>query len=261
MGNQRGRPLNFQDMNPAFFDTYIRYLVEDCGNAHNTVAKKLGFLKSFLNWAGKHKHAEKSVAEDLAVPTARKVAHVALTEAELTQMVATHLPDRLARVRDVFCFGCYTGLRFSDIAQLSQANFTHQGSTPALRLTVRKTKEPLVLPLAPQALAIWEHYAGALPVLSNQKTNAYLKEIGQQAGIDSPVQQVRHVGSRVDATTQPKFSLITTHTARRTFATLSAARGMNPIILQRILGHATLNQTLDYIKEIDGTAEMLKVWG
>jgi hypothetical protein len=36
---------------------------------------------------------------------------------------------------------------------------------------------------------------------------------------------------------------------------------MNPIILQRILGHATLNQTLDYIKEIDGTAEMLKVWG
>jgi integrase len=96
---------------------------------------------------------------------------------------------------------------------------------------------------------------------NNQKTNAYLKEIGQEAGIESPVQQVRHVGSRVDATTQPKYACITTHTAWRTFATLSAACGMNPIILQRILGHATLNQTLDYIKEIDGTAEMLKVRG
>jgi integrase len=92
---------------------------------------------------------------------------------------------------------------------------------------------------------------------NNQKTNAYLKEIGQEAGIESPVQQVRHV----DATTQPKYACITTHTALRTFATLSAACGMNPIILQRILGHATLNQTLDYIKEIDGTAEMLKVRG
>lgn len=262
--------LLYIHMDAAFFERYTQFLITEKQNSNNTIARKLGFLKTFLNWSARHKLHKHKEYEEVKTPTAKRVVHVALSESELDKLAKLNLQanERLERVRDIFCFGCYTGLRYSDVENLKPENIVDlQGESgsimKALRLNIIKTHEHLTVPLSALALAILERYDYCLPVVSNQKTNAYLKELGQLAKLDTPVQRVVFRGSERIETTQPKHELLTTHTARRTFATISASRGMNLVVLQRILGHATIQQTMEYIKEVEGAkvSEVLKVWG
>jgi len=249
------------DLADSIFDQYVEYLKTVKQNAHNTLTKKVQFLKTYLYWAREKGYAPPELGRKWKVPAPRRVLHVALTENELHHLQALVLPDRLAKTRDVFCFGCYTGLRYSDIGQLGPEHLHFQDQTPVVQFTVIKTRQPLTVALNPRAYAIWQQYGGKLPVLSNQKTNTYLKELMQLAGFDSPTQVVQFRGGTRTTEIVPKHKRISTHTARRTFATLSAAKGMNLVVLSRILGHSNIQQTMTYIKDIDGTAEMLKVWG
>lgn len=262
--------LLYTHMDAPFFERYTQFLITEKQNTNNTIARKLSFLKTFLNWSGRHKLHQCKEYTEVKILTPKRAGHIALTESELDNLAKLNLKkeERLERVRDVFCFGCYTGLRYSDVENLKPENIVdlpgENGSVmKALRLNIIKTHEHLTVPLSALALAILEKYDYRLPVVSNQKTNAYLKELGQLAKLETPVQRVVFRGSERIETTQPKHELLTTHTARRTFATISASRGMNLVVLQRILGHATIQQTMEYIKEVEGAkvSEVLKVWG
>ena len=95
---------------------------------------------------------------------------------------------RLDRIRDLFVIGCYTGLRFSDYSQLRPLNVISNEDGYALKVTTQKTAARVVIPLNPTVLTILEKYDGVPPrVMSNQKFNQYLKELGQLAGLTTPV--------------------------------------------------------------------------
>src|SRR5699024_8206172 len=102
---------------------------------------------------------------------------------------------RLAQVRDIFCFACATGLRYSDLNLLRRENI----KSVCIKLTVKKTKEPLTIPLTQYSKNILAEYAEhhqPLPMISNQKLNDYIKELCKLADITEPVEIVRFRGTK-----------------------------------------------------------------
>ncbi|MEM7373914.1 MAG: site-specific integrase [Bacteroidota bacterium] len=260
----RKTKIRFSKIDRSFYDRFCQYLFEELNMSSNTVGRYIKSLKVFLNYAEDQGisvnpafHKFKVLQEDADI--------VYLSQEELQQLHDLDLStnQRLAHVRDVFLFGCYTGLRYSDISQLGKEHI-HPSS---ILLKTQKTRDRLKIPLIPQAKEILQRYEGkylnALPVISNQKMNDYLKELGELAGLDTPVRIVRHHGSKKVEKSHPKYELLTTHTARRTFITLSLEKGVRQEVLMQITGHKDFKTLMRYVKIVDKVKEeeMLKAWG
>ncbi|RMG67945.1 MAG: site-specific integrase [Bacteroidetes bacterium] len=260
---KKRRKLTFEGMNREFYDAFCGFLFQDMDMSLNTVGKYIKTLKTFLHYA---------VACGIEVnPAFRKFKvlkeepeMIYLTQAELDQLSALDLSKtRLKHCRDVFLFACYTGLRFSDLAQLKPEHVLDNH----IQFQTQKTRDRLRIPLLPQAKAILERYKGqylnALPVVSNQKMNDYVKELAQLAGIDTIVETTRTVGNTQYTRTFPKHVLISTHTARRTFITLSLEKGMRPEVVMQITGHKNYKTLMRYVRIVDKVKEeeLMKAWG
>lgn len=166
----------------------------------------------------------------------------ALTDAELQAMAAKSFPtDRLAQVRYIFLFSCYTGLAYADIQKLKRSEISFGIDGEKWIFTRRqKTDSASRIPLLPQALDILESYAlhpqcqiknKALPILTNQKMNAYLKEIADCCGISKR---------------------LTFHIAWHTFATtITLSNGVPIETVSKMLGHRNLKTTQHYAKILD----------
>jgi len=149
--------------------------------------------------------------------------------------------------RDLFCFSCSTGLRYSDIKQLKREHIYDD----EIRIKVIKTRENLSIPLnkySREILIKYSEYLKPLPNLSNQKLNKYLKAICQIAGINDCIEIIRYKGAKRIEETLPKYSLITAHTGRRTFVTLSLEKGMNAEEVKSITGHKDYKSFSRYVK-------------
>ena len=221
--------------------------MEELEHLNNTVGKYISALKTFMRWAAKRGYHENYIFEQFKAY--REEADVVyLTDEELTTLYELDLSNRtsLEQVRDVFCLGCYTGLRFSDIAALRPENIV-KGE---IHLTTYKTKQVLSIPLTLKATEIIKKYIDSpsfLPIISNQKTNDYLKVLGEIAGIDEPIIKTRFRGAERVEETHPKHQLLTTHTARRTFITLSLEKGMRAETVMKISGHKDYKTFKKYI--------------
>ena len=112
-------------------------------------------------------------------------------------------------------------------------------------------------------LARNSEYPQPLPVITNQKMNEYLKVLCKKAGINESVKTVKYKGSERIETTHKKFEIISTHTARRTFISLSLQKGMKPDVIMAITGHTTYKMMQKYLKIADSfkREEMDKAWG
>ena len=101
-------------------------------------------------------------------------------EIELIYKVDVKEKMYLDRVRDLFIVACYTGLRFSDLMQVRAENIINESSQ--IKIRTEKTNELIVIPLHKYVKEIIKKYDGSLPpVISNQKMNDYLKQIGKKA--------------------------------------------------------------------------------
>ncbi|WP_250629721.1 site-specific integrase [Aureibaculum algae] len=161
-------------------------------------------------------------------------------EIELFIEKKLHTP-RLDQVRDIFIFCCFTGLSYSDVKKLTKSNLVLGIDGEMWIKTFRtKTDTPSNIPLLPTAMAIINKYKNhqevinkevLLPVLSNQKSNAYLKEIADLTGITKN---------------------LTTHLARHTFATtITLSNGVPIESVSKMLGHKSLKTTQHYAKILD----------
>jgi len=164
----------------------------------------------------------------------------------------------LIPTKEAFCFCCFTGLRYSDIAKLTKENI--KGNH--LLLNTQKTRDRLTIPLNDYAKEILKRNNYSLPVTTNQDTNRNLKDIGEYAKIKDPVMIVKYRGAEELRIAEPKYNFITTHTARRTFVTLSLEKGMRAETLMQITGHKSFKTLKKYIKITDKvkSLEMDKVW-
>jgi integrase len=250
--------LEFSNVDMPFCEGFKNYLLGTVGIANTSVNNNVKYLKAFLNATfeqGIHEFAHFKrfrKLEDLQP----EVVYLTRTEKNaLATLNLDYLP-RLEQTRDVFLFECETGLRFSDV----QALRPEQIQDGHVLLTTLKTSDFLKVPLSPLAQTILQKYAGrsathALPVKSNQKSNADLKHIAQLARLTSPITTTQLRGKERKAITRPKYELVCTHTARRTFVTLALEGGMRPEVVMRITGHKDYKTLHRYLKITDAVVQ------
>lgn len=248
---------NFSDIDFKFYSEFRNWLLEEDELANSSVNKQFDYLKGFLRYASKFKLFDVSILNDFDRLKEYETHIVYVTKEELKKLWEHQFTsDRLERVRDLFVFACATGMRESDFSNIKPENVKNG----ELNFTTIKTHDPLVIPINSYSGAVLEKYEKILPKYSQQKFNDYIKEVAQEVGLDTPEQVITYrKGVRIE-TTVPKYELITSHTARRTFITQCIMRGMPIPIIRSMTGHKDLKSFQKYIKitDTDKRKEMLK---
>ncbi len=249
-------PLDWDDINLNFYDSFILYLQKvNIGNTDepkyfsaNSVGKSIKNLKIFLNKATEdgintnlrfksHKFIKINVSTD----------NIYLTTDDLKKLSELDLSNLQGKekVRDLFLVGCWTGLRFGDLSKVRPENI----KDGFIYVQQEKTGDRVVIPVHPVVLSVINKYDGQLPpAISNQKTNAALKAIGKLAEINESVNISSISGGIKHSKTYQKWELISSHTARRSFATNLYKAGFPSHSIMKITGHKSESAFLKYIK-------------
>ena len=250
--------LTFDFFDEKGLNDYVTYLRDVKEMRNSTIGKQLSFLKWFLRWAFK-KGLHQNNAYDSYKPklksTQKKI--IFLTWEELNKLREFEIPaakQALDRVRDVFLFQCFTGLRYSDVFNLRRSDIKGDH----IEVTTVKTSDSLIIELNKHSKAILDKYKDVafeddkvLPVITNQKMNDYLKELAELAGIDEPVRQTYYRGNeRIDEVT-PKYALLGTHAGRRTFICNALALDIPPQVVMKWTGHSDYKAMKPYIDIAD----------
>ncbi len=233
----RLRDISIKLVDFRFVTRFYEYLKANHAGSHNTVTKYVlnfkkivrmafanGWIRKdpFYYWKAKWEKTEREI----------------LTEEDIKKLLEAQLGlKRLRQVKDIFLFSCFTGLSYIDIKNLTGERI-RIGADGEKWITINRTKTKVqstipLLPIAKQILDKYEVSAKGklLPVLSNQKTNAYLKEIATICGINKR---------------------LTFHLARHTFATtVTLSNGVPIESVSKMLGHTSLRTTQIYAKVID----------
>ena len=250
--------LTFEFFDERGLNDYVGYLRDVKEMRNTTIGKQLSFLKWFLRWAfrkGVHQNNAYDSYKPKLKSTQKKI--IFLTWEELNKLREFEIPaakQALDRVRDVFLFQCFTGLRYSDVFNLRRSDIKGDH----IEVTTVKTSDSLIIELNNHSKAILDKYKDVvfeddkvLPVITNQKMNDYLKELAELAGIDEPVRQTYYRGNeRIDEVT-PKYALLGTHAGRRTFICNALALGIPPQVVMKWTGHSDYKAMKPYIDIAD----------
>jgi len=258
------RLLTFDNIDLAFHKAYTSWLTSK-NYATNNVSKYIENVKTFMAIAVDEGYTTNIIYQKFNAPRVESE-NIYLTEEELGRIYNLDLSNnpRLDKVRDQFIFASWTGLRFSDFSTLQPEHFkTSPKGKPYIDLRQRKTGGRVVIPFVHEHVsAIRSKYNDRLPTgISNQKTNDYIKEICKLAEINS--RELKHIvkggrelvktsdGWDTKSTGVEKWQLVTSHTARRSFASNMFRRGFPSDALMKITGHKKLNVFMKYVKATD----------
>lgn len=260
--------IRFSNMDYDFFQSFQNFLFEhitDKGRTLNniTIAKQLSTLKTFLGYAKRSGIQVNSGFKDFVIKR-QKLEVIALSEREFFKVYHFDLSNnpRLDRVRDVFCFSCMVGYRYSDLEQLRRYHIKDD----VILLTTKKTKKPIETPINKIAKSILNKYANdekPIPVISNQKYNQYLTELFKLIELNDEIEIVRFRGSERIVKVFPKWSLITAHSGRKSFASMLLEKGVQPQIIMELGGWTDFKSFQRYIKVNKKTMRnaVLNAWG
>lgn len=229
-------PLDIIDY--AYIDGLNTFMQTAYNCKNNGAVNLLCCLKNFILYAIRNEWIEKNPFRYYKLRIDKTNVKIPLTKSELDTLIHKPMPnERLDKVRDVFCFCCLTGLAFTDTDNLRKEHIsTDEHGVVWIHKPREKTSVMSRIPLLPYPISVLRKYERdietavrnkLLPVPSNQKMNAYLKEIATICNIDKN---------------------LTTHCARHTFATLAIEYGIPIDIIAKILGHTNTNMTRRYAK-------------
>lgn len=268
--NKRFKPLTFTMIDHSFYDAYIKHLRTQTprgrqlrrpeglqtGLLNDSIGKYISDLKNFCKWAeerGYNQNQTYTRFKPISTGNRKRKAErrdiVTLTLDELTAFYQHDFSARpaLERVRDVFCFGCFTGQRWSDIERFNKDDLRGD----VWSFIAYKTKKRQVIDMcgfSAPALDILQKYNFTLPVISLQKFNDTLKTAGEAAGINTPVSIKRYSGVKEIETVQPKYYFMSSHMARRTCVSILLNNfGMAPSLVMEITAHTDLKTLQKYL--------------
>lgn len=244
--------VSFDSIDLNFDERFKDFLINDKKQTNNTVAKHYKNLKVFLNWATEKGYNTNAEFRKFKAKQIDGEIYF-LTWDELMKLFYFDIESpKLDRVRDIFCFGCFTGLRFSDILNLKQDNI----SNDSIQIQTLKTKGKTIIPLNNYSRTIYEKHKSTkkynlFDSISNQKMNEYLKELGELAEINDPVQIIHYRGVERIEKIVPKYEVLTSHVARKTFITNAMMRGMSTEVIMDITTHNSYKSFQRYFKIVD----------
>lgn len=243
------KPIQFNDINLDFYEDYKSYLIKKKQFSNNTIGKHFQIIKLVMNEA-----TDRGITSNLAYKSRRffvireNTDNVFLTEKEIEAMAKKDFSKQrnLDITRDLFVIGCMTGLRYSDFNNIQP----EQIENGFISVTQDKTGGKIVIPVHPLVKQILVKYNNKLPKgYSNQKMNMYLKDVaGAVECLQESVSKEFTKGGQTIIKNAQKSDLVTTHTARRSFATNEIKKGTPVSVVMAITGHKTEKSFWKYIK-------------
>lgn len=231
--------------------------LHDKGMSNYSIDSLLRKFRRFMRWAYDNKYVKSNVGFMF-----RPKLHYAFDEPlylrpdELNRLENCYLPAHLRMTRDVFIFCCFSGLRYSDVSQLRKSQI-HEDY---FEVITEKTNDTLKIELNDHSRAILERYKDidgslALPVLSNQRSNAYLKEIGKMAKLDRIIPKTTFRGNERNVEEKTLAQLLTFHVARKTFITMALFLDIQPEVFMKWTGHKSFTTLKRYLGIVDKMKE------
>ncbi len=235
------KDINLTEFTSAVVQDFELYLSTVAGCSYNTSVKKMKTLKTITIYAQKRGYLLHDPFLNLRFHM-KPVNRGFLTDEEILKIANKELGiQRLEQVRDMFIFSCFTGLAYIDVANLMPEHIVTLDDKQWIMTKRQKTSvetNVLLLDIPRSIIAKYNHKTyrdGKLfPILSNQKTNSYLKEIADLCGIKKN---------------------LTFHMARHSYATLQLAGGTDIYTVSKMLGHTNVRTTQVYAKVVDEKKE------
>lgn len=241
--------LKFNDVNLDMLEDFTMFLINDKEFSNVYIKKQIKIFKTFLN----NYAVPNKLVKDLGYKTYsikelpnNSTAFIALNEKEIDTLKELELDERLTKIRDLFLFQCYTGLRVSDLMKLKKENIDIPNGM--IEVNTLKTSKNVKIPLIPYTKQILNKYDYSLPILSDVKYNKNLKEICSLAGLDEEISSVKYIGKKRVDYIKKKYEMVTSHTARRTFITLLLSKGLLPEKVMMLSGHSSRADFDGYVR-------------
>ena len=240
--------LTFKRIDIDFHADFISYLRSVKKYAPNTIGTRIKVIKTIMRAAfDRGLHTNSDFQKKAFKKPTENTKSIYLNDSELERLFNLDLSTNksLENVRDWFILAAYTGLRISDFSRLTKENIIDDTIT----IKTQKTGEEVVIPFHSFVRAILEKYDYAMPkIISNQKFNDYIKTVCEMAELTESVLIERQEGNMTVTTKEPKYNLVSAHTARRSFATNAFLAKVPPIQIMKITGHQTEKVFMTYIK-------------
>lgn len=261
------RRLSFSDINIDFYNSF-RVWIYDQGYSDNYFGSLIKIIKQVYREAREvdgihtlngtnHKGFVTVMKESdsifLTVDELMRLHKLKLTEqAILAEWPELHQPGAVKRrmetcelVRNRFLIGAFSGLRVSDFGRLGELDIVDG----LITLRTRKTDTPIAVPVHPVIQQILDSGFDLSKIISDQKMNVYIKHLAKMAGIEDKVSVREHRGGKMQMIQTEKYKLVSTHTARRSFATnLLKAKDIPLAVISKALGHSKVTTTMRYLR-------------
>ena len=239
-----GHLPDWEGVDAAFY-ARTRGRMEEGAYSHNTIANAFSAICVVMKAgliAGYHKNTD---FQQFRKPYEGTDA-IYLSQSEVDTLWGLDLSKRprYQKARDLFILGCYTAARFSDYSRITAENIQNGN----IVFVQKKTGGRVVVPLSPRAREVLERYGWTAPYVGYNQFCKDIKEVCRLAGITEAVKVTRSRGAGRVEEVHPKYELVSSHTARRTGATLLAQTGISLKSLMLITGHKTLTSLEKYLR-------------
>jgi len=244
--------LTYKSIDWAFRNKFLLWLYEAPRNhSANNASKVFEVLKQFLQESYKYRYHKNNIYKErgFGVKRVKTKNKVRLNFEELKVLIDMDLSANIPfeKVRDLFIVGCYTGLRFSDWHKVGKENIIEEDGEELLEIFTLKTSKAVYIPLLPELKSVLEKYDYLIPKLTSQYFNRTIKEVCELANLDSMEMRVYSESGKTKEERLEKYKMVSSHCARRSFASNFYDMGIPAFIVMQITGHATEKQFFEYI--------------
>ncbi|NPD47116.1 site-specific integrase [Lentimicrobium sp. S6] len=243
----QNKAYDFNDIDLNFYTDYTNYLYSVRKYKDNTVGNHIKNIKSYMELA-----KDEGLHSNLLYTHSKFKKHrgnshqIALSQKEVDSLYQLDLSKEpnTDLIRDVFLVGCYTAQRFSDYSRIKKSMIDGE----LIRITQQKTGAKVVIPMNTQLGAILLKYNYTLPKVSEQDLNYNIKLIARRAKITKLENWNEVIRKVISSQSKERCTLISSHTARRTGATLMHEAGLTIATIMNITGHKSETQLRTYLK-------------
>jgi len=244
------KKLNFNTIDKQFYKVFIDYCIIVKKHSTNTLSRNVGLFKTFMFWAVENRYTYKVDFQSFKNVKKEATDEIALTYKQVVEIFEFDLSNnsRLERVRDLFVFGCFTGMRYSNYSKIKKSDIIGG------RIVVRDVKDntkTLKIPLNDYSSYLLKKYNYKLPKITNQKFNKYIKEVIEKVGYTQDIKKTIKIGREIKEIISPFYQRISSHTARRSFITILKTKKVPDKIIMGYTGHKSTEVFNQYYKPTD----------
>ena len=233
------------------YNLFLKFCVEEREHSVNTVHRNVGLLKTFLLWSLNKKYSFNNSFGNFKKPPKFRTDEIALN-IEQVEVIYAHdfsKNKKYERVRDLFVFGCVTGMRFGNYSAISKNDVKED----FIRVIDLKSKSKnLSIPLNNISKSILEKYEYQLPSISNQKMNEYIKEVFEELKFTDEIKKTMKYGDQLIEKNTEFYKRISSHTARRSFITIMKNKRVPDKVIMSYTGHTSLEVFNAYYRPSEG---------